>query len=154
SAQSEHGPIPLPAPATLEILRDLPVRFEGTGELTTPTGAALIKALCQVAAPPPLIIERVGYGLGTRAFPDRANVLRASLGRGNAEAEQGTWVVEANLDDCSPQLLGALVEDLLERGALDAYVLPATMKKGRPGHLVGALVPQERKDAVVDALLT
>jgi uncharacterized protein (TIGR00299 family) protein len=154
TGRSAHGPMPIPAPATLEILRDVPIRFEGVGELTTPTGAALLKALCQVAAPPDLIVERVGYGVGTEDFPDRANVLRASLGRAAGDSSPSIYVVEANLDDCSPQLLGALVEELLERGALDAFVLPATMKKGRPGHLLGALVSAERRDLIADALLS
>src|SRR5262249_11592909 len=137
---SAHGQIPIPAPATLEILRDLPVRFEGLGELTTPTGAALLKALCRIEPPPPFVLERIGYGVGSRELTDRANVLRATIGRSAVESEDAVYVMEANLDDCSPQLLGALVEQLLELGALDAYVVPATMKKGRPGHLLGAVV--------------
>ena len=75
-----HGRFPVPVPATLEILRDLPVRFEGQGELTTPTGAALLRALTRPGPPPPLRPERVGYGLGRRELPDRPNVLRATLG--------------------------------------------------------------------------
>lgn len=150
---SAHGQIPIPAPATLEILRDLPVRFEGVGELTTPTGAALLKALCRIEPPPPFVLERIGYGVGTRELTDRANVLRASIGRTAVEGEEAVYVVEANLDDCSPQLLGALIEQLLELGALDAYVIPATMKKGRPGHLLGAVVTGERKPAIAEALL-
>ncbi|MHB8878985.1 MAG: nickel pincer cofactor biosynthesis protein LarC, partial [Myxococcaceae bacterium] len=122
TARTAHGPMPIPPPATLELLRELPVKFEGVGELTTPTGAAILKALCKVGAPPELVIEKVGYGVGTRDWPDRANVLRATLGKPAHAAGQGTFVVEANLDDCSPQLLGALVEELLEKGAVDAYV--------------------------------
>jgi len=150
---SAHGQIPIPSPATLEILRDLPVRFEGVGELTTPTGAALLKGLCRIEPPPPFVLERIGYGVGTRELTDRANVLRASIGRPVVPAEEAVYVVEANLDDCSPQLLGALIEQLLELGALDAYVIPATMKKGRPGHLLGAVVTGERKPAIAEALL-
>ena len=152
TAASTHGAIPIPAPATVEILRGLPVRFEGTGELTTPTGAALLKTLCQLRPPPPFVVERVGYGLGTQDLRDRANVLRASVGRPTGEPASALYAFEANLDDCSPQLIGALVEELLEQGALDAFVLPATMKKGRPGHLVGAIVPAEQKDAIADVL--
>src|SRR4051812_6426187 len=72
TATMEHGSIPIPVPATLEILKDVPVRFEGKGELTTPTGAALIKVLAKVAAPPQMAIEKIGYGVGTKDFPDRA----------------------------------------------------------------------------------
>lgn len=150
--RAAHGNIPVPAPATLEILRDLPVRFEGKGELTTPTGAALIKALTRVEPPPELVVERIGYGVGTRDLSDRPNLLRATLGRAEARADR-TVVVEANLDDCSPQFLGALLEKLLALGALDAWILPAVMKKSRPGHLFGALVPAARKDAVISAIL-
>jgi uncharacterized protein (TIGR00299 family) protein len=154
TARSAHGSMPIPAPATLEILRGVPIRFEGVGELTTPTGAALLKALSKVAPPPEFIVERVGYGIGTQDFADRANVLRASLGRVPPERAQSIYMIEANLDDCSPQLLGALIEDLIECGALDAFVVPAVMKKGRPGHLIGALASADRKDAVADALLS
>jgi uncharacterized protein (TIGR00299 family) protein len=136
--KTAHGVIPIPVPATVEILRDVPVRFEGKGELTTPTGAALVKALARVQAPPPMSIEKIGYGVGTKDFPDRANVLRASLGRA-AEVSEGLHVLECNLDDMTPQLIGALLERLLVEGALDAWVLPATMKKSRPGHLLGVL---------------
>ncbi len=153
STRTAHGVMPVPPPATLELLRDLPVKFEGVGELTTPTGAALLKVLCTVGGPPELLVERVGYGVGTRDWPDRANVLRATLGRPVHGAALGTFVVEANLDDCSPQLLGTLLEGLFEKGALDAYVLPATMKKSRPGHLLAAVVPADKRDAVVEALL-
>ncbi len=148
-----HGVVPVPVPATLEILKDVPVRFEGVGELTTPTGAALLKAFATVGPPPELIVERVGYGVGTRDWPDRANVLRASLGRTAAEGPDALFVLECNLDDCSPQLLGALLETLLERGALDAWVLPAVMKKGRPGHLVGVLAPAEVRAMLETTLL-
>ena len=151
--QTAHGSMPVPAPATLEILRDVPVRFEGVGELTTPTGAALLKTLCQVEPWGEMVVERVGYGVGTKDFRDRPNVLRLSLGR-PAHGAGATFVIEANLDDCSPQLLGGLLETLLERGAQDAWVLPATMKKSRPGHLLGALATEERKDAVVAAVLS
>ena len=138
-SKTAHGNIPIPVPATVEILRDVPVRFEGVGECTTPTGAALIKVLARVQSPGVLKLDKVGYGIGTKDFPDRANVLRASLGV-RAEAADGLHVLECNLDDATPQLIGNLVERLLAEGALDAWVLPATMKKGRPGHLIGALV--------------
>ncbi len=148
-----HGNMPIPVPATMELLRDVPVRFEGVGELTTPTGAALLKVLSRIGQPPPdFIIERIGYGVGTKDFRDRPNVLRASMGRAEARAE-GLWVVEANLDDSTPQLLGYLLELLLGSGALDAWVTPVTMKKARPGHLLGALVDGGAKEMLVDTLL-
>ena len=148
-----HGVVPVPVPATLALLKDLPVKFEGTGELVTPTGAALLKAFATIEAPPPSVIERVGYGAGTKDFPDRANLLRMSVGR-LAEKPSALTVLECNVDDCSPQLLGALVETLIARGALDAWVAPVVMKKGRPGHLVGVLTDAAHRDALTQTLLT
>ncbi|KFA87291.1 nickel pincer cofactor biosynthesis protein LarC [Archangium violaceum] len=148
-----HGNMPIPVPATLELLRDVPVRFEGVGELTTPTGAALLKVLARIGQPPPdFIVERIGYGVGTKDFKDRPNVLRAAMGRAEARAE-GLWVVEANLDDSTPQLLGYLLEYVLGKGALDAWVVPATMKKARPGHVLSVLVEGGKKETVVDTLM-
>jgi pyridinium-3,5-bisthiocarboxylic acid mononucleotide nickel chelatase len=151
--KSAHGSMPVPAPATLEILREVPVRFEGVGELTTPTGAALLKALAQIASPGQWVVEKVGYGVGTQKFADRPNVLRASLGRRTAPAED-FWVVEVNLDDCNPQLLGWLLERAIELGAVDAYVVPVTMKKSRPGHLFCAVVAAEKRKPIAELLLT
>lgn len=148
-----HGNMPIPVPATLELLRDVPVRFEGVGELTTPTGAALLKVLTHIGHPPDFIVEKVGYGVGTKDFRDRPNVLRASLGRMEAARTEGLWVVEANLDDATPQLLGYLVDGLLAVGALDTWVAPVVMKKSRPGHLLGALVEGGKREVVMDALL-
>jgi hypothetical protein len=145
--------MPIPTPATLELLEGVPVRFEGTGELTTPTGAALVKVLTRVGAPPEMVVERVGYGVGTREMADRPNVLRATLGQPTSGREVGTFVLETNLDDCSPQLLGTLLEALLAAGALDAWVVPATMKKGRPGHLLGALVEGHLLQPLVELVL-
>ncbi|HEY0094512.1 MAG TPA: nickel pincer cofactor biosynthesis protein LarC, partial [Archangium sp.] len=149
-----HGNMPIPVPATLELLRDVPVRFEGVGELTTPTGAALLKVLARIGQPlpPDFIVEKIGYGVGTKDFRDRPNVLRASLGRAQERAGS-LWVLEANLDDSTPQLLGYLLEHVLVRGALDAWVLPATMKKARPGHVLSVLVEGGTKETVVDTLL-
>ncbi len=157
--RTQHGQMPVPAPATLEILRDVPVRFEGTGELTTPTGAAILKVLCtQVGPLPAARVSKVGYGVGTKDFRDRPNVLRASLA---TLAEQGAddgdlepvWVLEANLDDASPQLLATVLEGALAAGALDASLTPTVMKKGRPGHLVTVLAAQADRDVLCDLLL-
>ena len=153
--RTAHGTLPVPPPAVLEILKGTPVRLGGPpGEAVTPTGAALLAALCQVGEPPPLAPERVGHGIGTVRWPDRPNVLRLTLG----EAAQGTagrrlWVLEANLDDCPGQLVARAIEEALAAGALDAWAAPLTMKKGRPGLLVGALAPEERREAVARALL-
>ncbi len=149
-----HGVVPVPVPAVLELLKGWPVRFEGEGELVTPTGAALLAALATVGPPPELVLERVGVGVGTRDWSDRPNVLRASLGQSAPLAAPAELtVLECNLDDCSPQVLGALVDTLLARGALDAWVAPVVMKKGRPGHLVGVLAAAASRAALVEVLL-
>jgi len=155
--RAAHGNMPIPVPATLELLKGLPTRHEGVGECTTPTGAALVKALFRVGTPKGFVVERIGYGVGTRDSADRPNVLRVSLGR--AEQSGGTavetlLVLEANLDDAPPQLLGHLVDRLLASGARDAWVLPAVMKKGRPGHLLSALVAPEDADRLTRLLFT
>jgi uncharacterized protein (TIGR00299 family) protein len=148
-----HGTVPVPVPATLELLKDRPVRFEGKGELTTPTGAALLKVLARFEPLPELIIERIGYGVGTKDWPDRANVLRASLGRRSTDVTSTLTVLECNVDDASPQLVGALLQTLLDRGALDVWVAPVVMKKGRPGHLLGVLCEPGARATMVDVLL-
>mgnify|MGYP001592044604 CR=1 FL=1 len=148
-----HGVVPVPVPATLALLKDVPVRFEGLGELTTPTGAALLKAFATIAPPPEMIVERIGYGVGTKDWKDRANILRMSVGR-VTQAATGLTVLECNLDDCSPQVLGTVVELLMSRGALDAWIAPVVMKKGRPGHLLGVLSDGEHRAALVETLLT
>jgi hypothetical protein len=154
TVETLHGRLPVPAPATLEILRDLPVRFEGQGELTTPTGAALLKALCRPGPPPALRVLRTGYGLGRRELADRANVLRATLGTPVEAAGADVWELAVTLDDATPQLLGYLVETLLAHGALDAWVAPVTLKKSRPGHVLSVLVAAGEREQVVRRLLS
>jgi uncharacterized protein (TIGR00299 family) protein len=152
--ETMHGRVPVPAPATLEILRDLPVRFEGQGELTTPTGAALLRALTRPGPPPPLRVQRTGYGLGRREIQDRPNVLRATLGIAVETAAADVWELAVTLDDATPQLLGYLVETLLSHGALDAWVAPVTLKKSRPGHVLSVLVAGADREHVVRRLLS
>lgn len=140
TARSAHGIIPVPAPATLEVLRGRTVRESGPGERTTPTGAAMLAAwTSEVDAFPALVVDRVGYGAGTRRWEDAPNLLRAVLGQKSAAGRETVWVLEANLDDLSPQLVSVALDAVLAAGALDAWVAPVTMKKGRPGHLFGAL---------------
>jgi len=152
--ETMHGRFPVPVPATLEILRDLPVRFEGQGELTTPTGAALLRALSRPGSPPPMRIQRTGYGLGRRELPDRPNVLRATLGTPVETSAPDVWELAVTLDDATPQLLGYLVETLLTHGALDAWVAPVTLKKSRPGHVLSVLVSGSEREQVVRRLLS
>jgi uncharacterized protein (TIGR00299 family) protein len=150
-----HGRLPVPPPAVVEILKGVPVRAGGPqGEAVTPTGAAILAVLAEVADPstfPPFAAVQVGYGLGTARWSDRPNVLRMTLG--DETAPGGLWVVETNLDDCPGQLVARAIEAALAAGAKDAWAAPITMKKGRPGILLGALVPGERRDAVARVFL-
>jgi len=134
-----HGTLPLPAPATLEILaqRQIPyTQIDSGQELLTPTGAALLAVLCESFGPcPPLVPERIGYGAGGRDLEARPNVLRAVLGAPSAEDATHDTVVEFRtaIDDMTPEEIAYLLEKCLAAGALDAYAVPAIMKKGRPG---------------------
>jgi uncharacterized protein (TIGR00299 family) protein len=148
---SAHGMMPIPPPAVLELLAGKPVRPGGPeGEAVTPTGAALLAELAEVGPLPTLVPVRVGYGIGTRAFADRPNVLRATLAE---PAEPGElWVLEANLDDATGQMVARAIDAALEAGALDAWAAPITMKKGRPAVLVAALVAEASRAAVTRVL--
>ncbi|MDP1919330.1 MAG: nickel pincer cofactor biosynthesis protein LarC [Myxococcales bacterium] len=148
-----HGTVPIPVPATLELLKDRPVRFEGKGELTTPTGAAILKTVATFTQPPELVVERIGYGVGTKDWPDRANVLRASIGRRSSDTTSLLTVLECNLDDASPQLVGSLLETLMSRGALDVWVTPVLMKKSRPGQVLSVLCDAAKRTGLLDTLL-
>ncbi|HYD41759.1 MAG TPA: nickel pincer cofactor biosynthesis protein LarC [Anaeromyxobacter sp.] len=157
--KTAHGPMPVPPPAVLELLAGKPVRPGGPpGEAVTPTGAAILAELCEVGPLPAFVPGRVGYGLGTRTWPDRPNLLRMTLGRlADTRPTPGAdalWVLEANLDDCTGELVARAIEAALEAGALDAWAAPLTMKKGRPGVLLGALCEEVRRAAVTAALFT
>ena len=148
---SAHGMMPIPPPAVLELLAGKPVRPGGPeGEAVTPTGAALLAELAEVGPLPTLVPVRVGYGIGTRAFADRPNVLRATLAE---PAEPGElWVLEANLDDATGQMVARAIDASLEAGALDAWAAPITMKKGRPAVLIAVLVAEASRAAVTRVL--
>lgn len=150
--RSQHGPIPVPAPATLEILRGREVRAVGVGERTTPTGAAILAGATEPGPPRTFVPEKVAYGIGHADFDDAANVLRATLGQ-EAVAPDELVELACNLDDATPQMLARAIEAALEAGALDAWVAPITMKKGRPGHLLGALVPARLRARLAEVLL-
>ena len=146
-----HGTFPVPAPATLELLKDAPVYSSGIqAELVTPTGAAIVKTLARRFAPfPPMTVEKTGYGAGTREFPGHPNVVRLTIGEGAGEIADGVAVetvaiLEANVDDLNPQVFGYVMDRLFEEGALDAFGLPVQMKKNRPGMLLTVLcLPQD-----------
>lgn len=145
-----HGTLPVPAPATLLLLRDAPVYSSGPQfELVTPTGAAIVRTLSDRFAPfPAMKVEKAGYGAGTRDFPEHPNLLRLTIGEA-LPAECGDTsnetiaVLEANLDDLSPQVLAYAMERLLAEGALDVFSVPVQMKKSRPGALLTVLAKTE-----------
>ncbi len=158
--KTAHGPMPVPPPAVLELLKGQPIRPGGPpGEAVTPTGAAIAAHFCELGPLPAHVPGRVGYGAGTVSWPDRPNVLRLTLGEPAPQAapgapgEGGLWVLETNLDDCPGQLVARAIEAALEAGALDAWAAPLTMKKGRPGVLLGALCDAGRRAAVTGVLL-
>jgi uncharacterized protein (TIGR00299 family) protein len=151
-----HGLMPVPAPATAAILRGIPALLEGEGELTTPTGAAILATLVTTfGPPPPMRIEAQGFGAGTREVSDRANVLRVLVGEalGGAMPASAPEVVllEANLDDMSPQLIEPLMSALFAAGAVDVWTTSILMKKGRPAWQVSALAPLESVASVEQA---
>jgi pyridinium-3,5-bisthiocarboxylic acid mononucleotide nickel chelatase len=149
-----HGVFPVPPPATARLVRNVPVYGAGEGELLTPTGALMVTAHATSYGPlPPLKLEAVGHGAGTRDPHDRPNVLRIFVGEEAAAANTDrVLVLEAEIDDMSPQLCGPLIERLLGAGALDAYLTPVQMKKGRPGFLITALADPSVREAVEELL--
>ncbi len=149
-----HGVIPLPAPATLEILRGVPVYSSGIrGELVTPTGAALVTTLAKQFGPLPLMkIHRIGYGAGHMDLPI-PNLLRAFLGEQvHSTQEEEIVLLETNIDDLNPQVYGYLMEKLFHAGALDVTFTPTIMKKGRPGIILQVLLPPEREETLMHLL--
>ena len=155
TAATAHGTLPVPAPATAALLAGKPVYSEGPAvELTTPTGAALAATLARsFGVLPPMKIARMGYGAGGRDFPDRANVLRVILGEETGALEATTIsVLEANIDDLSPQILAYAMDRLLEKGALDVTLQPIAMKKNRPGTLLRVLARPEDREAMAQVI--
>jgi uncharacterized protein (TIGR00299 family) protein len=155
TVRTEHGILPVPAPATARLLAGVPVYARGPAvELTTPTGAAVAVTLAKSFGPlPAMTLSRTGFGAGDHDFPEHANVLRVLLGSGpHADEAVTVTVIEANIDDLNPQILAYAAELLLERGALDVTLQPIVMKKGRPGHLLRVLALPEQQDALAQTV--
>jgi pyridinium-3,5-bisthiocarboxylic acid mononucleotide nickel chelatase len=152
---TQHGVMPIPTPATSEILRGYPVVLtEVPFELTTPTGAAIIKALSRgILTSEHLTIQSIGYGAGTRELPTLPNLLRIVIGELEPRFEQDEIaVIETNLDDMNPEILPYVIEKLMAAGANDAFLTPILMKKGRPAHLLTALVERSKMDAILSIM--
>lgn len=161
-----HGTLPLPAPATLELLRGVPiVSCDIFGETVTPTGAALVKSLSSGFGPiPSMDVHSIGYGAG-QADREIPNVLRAVLGEtakpcswqevwhGKAFCEDDLIIIETNIDNMNPEFYEHIILLLLASGAVDVYLTPIIMKKGRPGQILSCLVPQKNKSTVINILL-
>ena len=151
-----HGSFPVPPPAVTELLRGVPF-YSGDikGELLTPTGAAIITTVCKEFGPIPSIkTDRTGYGAGTREYEDFPNVLRVLIGETEAAdaASERLWVIETNIDDVSPQIIGHVMDRVFELGALDCYFTSVQMKKNRPGVLLSVICGAEEKEAVIKLL--
>lgn len=157
-----HGTIPVPAPATVELLKDAPVYSSGIQvELVTPTGAAIVKTLARrFSSFPEMKIEKSGYGAGSRDFPGHPNVVRLVIGDSGAPAlatktaSETITVLEANLDDLNPQVFGYVMDRLLDEGALDAFGMPVQMKKSRPGTLLTVLCKPEDAASLTRIIFT
>ncbi|MCX6610888.1 MAG: nickel pincer cofactor biosynthesis protein LarC, partial [Acidobacteria bacterium] len=156
TVKAAHGMLPVPAPATALLLKGKPIYVDGPAvELTTPTGAAILAALARgYGNMPSLSINSIGYGAGTKDFPNRANVLRITIGDKLDSVEaQTVLLLEANIDDSSPQVLGYTMDQLFRAGALDVTLTPVLMKKNRAGHILTVVAKQEDKDALSNLIL-
>lgn len=162
TVQCAHGTFPVPAPATVELLKGAAVYSSGVqAELVTPTGAAIVKTLAtRFVAFPEMKIERSGYGAGSRDFPGHPNVVRLTIGESAVNAlavktaAETITVLEASLDDLNPQVVGYVMDRLLEEGALDAFCVPVQMKKNRPGTLLTVLCKPEDASSLSQLVFT
>jgi len=156
TVQMAHGRFPVPPPAVVELLRDAPIySTDITGELVTPTGAAIISTVCAEFGPlPRMRVAAIGYGAGTRQYKDFPNVLRVMLGEtdeAKTESEK-LFMIETNLDDVSPQIIGHVMDRAFAHGALDCFFTPVQMKKNRPGVLVSILCRPADREALTQLL--
>ena len=164
TVETQHGRLPIPAPATAELLGGVPV-YTGDleGEFVTPTGAAIVATLCEEFGPLPLMrVDRVGYGAGSRDPKGFPNALRLMIGeieeaatqtKVYATSDETIMVIETNIDDMNPQVYGFVMERAFALGALDVFMVPIQMKKDRPGVLFTVLCKPETGDAMIEMLL-
>jgi uncharacterized protein (TIGR00299 family) protein len=155
--RTAHGDVPVPVPAVLELARGWQVVAGGDGELATPTGLALLRALASACeGVPSMEVTAVGVGAGTRDPAGRANVVRVVVGSPSTglvgAAREPMWVLEANVDDLDPRVWPSVLADLLAAGAADAWLTPILMKKGRPAHTVSVLCSSDARDELRDKL--
>jgi uncharacterized protein (TIGR00299 family) protein len=157
TVKTAHGIYPIPAPATLRLLGDVPV-YSGhvAAELVTPTGALVLTDYASAFGPlPAMTVERVGYGAGDRDFEHTPNVLRVVIGREAAPVEtHKVTVIECEIDDMNPQIFGTLMDQLYAAGALEVFYSPVQMKKNRPGTLLTVIARPTDRDALVDLVFS
>jgi pyridinium-3,5-bisthiocarboxylic acid mononucleotide nickel chelatase len=153
--QSGHGPLPVPGPATLELLKGIPVQWtQLEGETVTPTGAAIVSVLgTSFGEQPSMTVENIGYGTGQKEWPDRPNLFRLILGAG-AESwrQEEMLVIETNIDDMNPQFFDHVMERLFAAGARDVFFSPIQMKKNRPAVLVRVIAEPLDRDRLAKIL--
>jgi uncharacterized protein (TIGR00299 family) protein len=167
TVECQHGTLPVPAPATVEIMRGLPARGGGhlTGERTTPTGAAILKAAASTFGPmPEMTVSATGYGAGSRDPEELPNVMRFMVGEmstgqrvgggGDALGFDRLTMIETNIDDMNPEYFSHIYDDLFEAGALDVWVTPVLMKKGRPGFVLSVLAEDRAVGPLTLAILS
>jgi uncharacterized protein (TIGR00299 family) protein len=158
TVECHHGTLPVPAPATVELLRGIPVYSSGIEcELVTPTGALIISSYVKnFGALPAMIIEKVGYGAGQKDLQHFPNLLRIFIGKRNKDIdklqEDETVIIEANIDDMNPENFGYCQERLFNEGALDVFFTPIIMKKGRPATKITVIAPLELRDKMFELL--
>jgi uncharacterized protein (TIGR00299 family) protein len=159
----DHGRYPVPPPAVAELLKGAPFySTDITGELVTPTGAAIITTVCAHYGPiPTMKLEQTGYGAGTRQYEKFPNALRVLIGEDQvsasdlvSSADENLWMIETNMDDISPQILGHVMERAFELGALDCYFTSVQMKKNRPGILLSILCRAEQRPVLSELLFS
>ena len=158
TAKMAHGVLPVPAPATANLLQGKPTYSNGVEkELVTPTGAAIVSTLCDSFGPqPPMSVSAIGYGAGTADLEGQPNVVRIMIGEAAEKSIAGfdeeIAVIEANLDDMNPQIYGYFLEKALGAGALDVYTTPVQMKKNRPGTLLTVLCKPQETNALMSLI--
>jgi uncharacterized protein (TIGR00299 family) protein len=154
--QSQHGPLPVPGPATVELLRGFATRpGDGEGELVTPTGAAILAGTATAAPPPQIRMTAVGYGAGKRTLRDRPNLLRLVAGESITTAGHDEHVVvETNIDDYNPEFYEHVMERLFEAGARDVFLAPVHMKKNRPGVILSVLCSESERERLAGIVMS
>ena len=154
--RSEHGPLPVPGPATMELLKGLPsFGIDLESETVTPTGAALLKALGSgFGDQPAMVIDKIGYGTGQKEFPNRPNLFRLVIGASEANLKhEEMLVIETNIDDMNPQHFDHVMERLFTAGARDVFLAPIQMKKNRPATLLTVICEIAQRDRLAAVIL-